>query len=449
MFHVKQFIQNIKLSHVFLLLFLVSLPLQTRILYWPDQAYISWYFNYHLAFFIYLSDLFLILCFTSFVLESGNNVSQNVSRTNPKFKWLVLAIFLWSVVTLFHVKHLNLGIYSIFKLIELLGIVYLIPKIVKQAKLFRICLWILLFSGLIQALLAVGQFHVQHQAGLTWLGEYIAPLGTSGLSTLDVEGQKIIRAYGTTPHPNVLAGFLLLPLIAGLYLVSRETNTKKWLILAIFILFITWGLFLTFSRTAWIAALIIFVAYLIYMFHPPSLELRRTGVNKKAFTTIFLVFIVSCGTLGLAYKPYLVSRATDIVGSRSTVDRNKFNQFGLELIKDSPILGTGVGNYIPVLLTKHKLEAWQYQPAHNIYIFLGAELGLIGLGLFILLFYFIIRSSWQSRGRLETFSFLLLIFVYLLMGMFDHYFLTIQQGRLAFFTVLGFLLAARNINEQN
>ena len=66
MFHVKQFINylsNLKIHELLFYVFLFLVPIQTRILYNPSSAYISWYFNNYLAFFVYASDLILFVCF--------------------------------------------------------------------------------------------------------------------------------------------------------------------------------------------------------------------------------------------------------------------------------------------------------------------------------------------------------------------------------------------------
>jgi O-antigen ligase len=117
----------------------------------------------------------------------------------------------------------------------------------------------------------------------------------------------------------------------------------------------------------------------------------------------------------------------------------------LELIKSQPLLGVGVGNYVPALQQRYQLEPWQYQPAHNIFIFIGAELGLIGLILFLaILFIIVYRLKNISLDPLSI-TLIGLGFVFLFMGQLDHYFVTIQQGRLMFVTILGLLAALPNI----
>ena len=154
--------------------------------------------------------------------------------------------------------------------------------------------------------------------------------------------------------------------------------------------------------------------------------------------------MVSCGTILLAYGDLAVSRLSGESLVKADELRVGFNQMGLEIIKKYPVLGVGVGNYLPALKDMYKLQPWEHQPAHNIYIFLAAELGILGLALFFIIIFQILRSTWNQIGEPIIFSLFLAICVFLFMGLFDHYFLTIQQGRLVFFIALGLLAASQN-----
>lgn len=446
MFHVKQFLKSLDISKVCLVLLLFLMPIQTRILFKPEAAYIGWYFNYHLAFFVYLTDLIFFLCFISFFLEFVN--SRETLYVSRPLKWLILAFFTWALMSLFHVKHLSLSFYAFVKLGEFVLFMVLLGFTIKKQAFFRLILWIVLISGVFQGLIGIWQFHVQHQIGLSWLGEFIAPTGTPGLSTLDLAGQKVIRAYGTFPHPNVFGGFLLLPLTAGFYLVSSafakasadRHETIKRLVLGFFLAVVTLGIFVSFSRIAWAGLVVLYgTSMLFYFKHRLKSALINTG----------LVLISTILIFSFSYKELIVSRATNESSPRSLSDRVSFDKLGLEIIKEKPILGAGIGNYIPFLVSQKNLQPWQYQPPHNIYLFIWAELGIVGLILFAILLYKIVGFTWNNRIKPETYFLLCLVSVLLLVGMFDHYLITIQQGRLTLFASLGLLLASRNLIHES
>jgi O-antigen ligase len=270
--------------------------------------------------------------------------------------------------------------------------------------------------------------------GLKWFGEYIAPLGTSGLASIRIAEEEIIRAYGTMPHPNVLAGFLVLGLIIGLYLISKNNSFKQHLVIEIGLLIILFGIFTTFSRLAWLIAAVACLSFMAFNY------LQN---NRKKAGTILFVFLIVCGTIFSFYEPYLKARVQE--GSEKSIsDRKLFNDLGLNLIKENPIMGVGIGDYVSTLQEKFTLEPWQHQPPHNIFIFIAAELGLIGLGLFVMILYEIVRSLKKNFLNPLNFTLSILLFSFLLLGMFDHFLVTIQQGRLMFALVLGLIAALPN-----
>jgi O-antigen ligase len=428
MFHVKQTKIHLYLAYLFLFL----IPLQLRILYFPDQAYISDYFSYQKAIFLYLSDLVLIVFILSWLLHEKPKFHVELRRI--AFPLLILAF-----TGLFHVKQLNIGLYTGFKWLELIFLMFYM-KHQFGIKEINIGTVLIFASAIIQATIAIFQFHVQHYLGLSLLGEYIAPLGTSGLSTIDVSGEKLIRAYGTFPHPNVLGAFLVFGLFMGLYIVSRETYWRRWVVSCGTILLVV-GIFLSFSRIAWFGAGLALASFFFYNIYKKSYQ--------KALT-IVLIGLVSCGTIWGFYGKLLENRVFEFKpSSNSIVLRESFNQMAFEVFKNKPLLGVGIGNYIPTLEEKVALEPWQYQPAHNIFLHLATEMGLVGVGFFLLLMYVCLRSTWNKRKILIGFTFLALGITFGIMSLFDHYFVTIQQGRLMFFAVLGFMWTVSNINLEN
>ncbi len=433
MFHVKQLIENIKNLKIHELLFYVFLffvPIQTRILFHADLAYTGWYFNYHQAIFLYLSDIILAACFISWILFDQRIVPRKT------LIWPIIGLFVWILISLFHVKRIDLGIYQALRWAEILLLLSYLVSTFRFKSQFRRMLGILFITTVSQALLALWQFHVQHMIGFTWLGEYIAPLGTSGLSNINTTTGQVIRAYGTFPHPNVLGAFLLLGLLVGLYFVSYGTKLKKILVsLSIFTLIL--GLFVSFSRIAWGGTILGAFAYLIYW-----LKNKR----YQEILIIAVVWIVSCATIYIAYGEYLVIRISETTKTTvSITDRSYFNRQGINLIRANPVLGTGVGNYITEMQEKKTLEAWQYQPPHNIFIFTAAELGVVGLLLFALIIFEIFVTANKQQGSDLKFLLLTLGLVFILLGQFDHYFATIQQGRLMFTLAIGMLAALPNL----
>ena len=150
-------------------------------------------------------------------------------------------------------------------------------------------------------------------------------------------------------------------------------------------------------------------------------------------------------------------------------DRKFFNDVSRETISKNVLLGSGLGTFIFQIddyLERNNIEQelnpWQYQPAHNIYFLVASEIGILGLLFFLLFIFKIISRSirtltlsvdkkfnnedyfvshetkYMNNPRLSYFL-LVVILSFLLIGLFDHYFWTLQQGMLIFWFVLGLI----------
>jgi O-antigen ligase len=98
----------------------------------------------------------------------------------------------------------------------------------------------------------------------------------------------------------------------------------------------------------------------------------------------------------------------------------------------NPLLGVGVNNFYNNI-NLFKDNVFLIQPVHNIFLLILSETGIIGLVgfLFILLKSFL--SILKKQNKYLLFSLLAIIFL----GMFDHYFLTLQQGQLMLAFIIG------------
>lgn len=181
-------------------------------------------------------------------------------------------------------------------------------------------------------------------------------------------------------HPNDFAAYLLfsiLPVMALGYMAFRSScqaltmvniTQAAWRLVFMCVVLANFGL--TYSRGAWmgaVAACLIFVCFV-----------RRSWLFVLACVTIF----------GLVFMPMMVEdRQTSII-SDSISDpraiggngRLGFWRDAMRIIYDHPILGTGLNTYTKVI--KEYAEVWKAYP-HNCYLHMCAELGVVGLTLFL------------------------------------------------------------------
>jgi O-antigen ligase len=132
----------------------------------------------------------------------------------------------------------------------------------------------------------------------------------------------------------------------------------------------------------------------------------------------------------------IIASSVNIVEESVTV-RNDLNRTALLIWRDSPVFGTGLGNFI-IKLPDFPVERSVYflQPVHNIYLLILAETGLFGVGgLFLLLFCIIKHLAYDIRRQGKKiikhyYPYIFPLAVILLIGLADHYPITLQQGQL-------------------
>ena len=186
---------------------------------------------------------------------------------------------------------------------------------------------------------------------------------------------------------------------------------------------------------------------------------------KELSIVILLMIIIIISNLSLIQARFgdsLISNNGKLPDNSAISDRSFYNNVSRETIYEDFILGSGLGTYIFQIdgyleenNIEQKLQSWQYQPAHNIYFLIASEIGIVGLLFFLLFIMYVISDSIKNVSNVsrETFLstrklnyFLLAIFIsFLFIGLFDHYFWTLQQGRLIFWLVLGMILINSSI----
>jgi O-antigen ligase len=222
----------------------------------------------------------------------------------------------------------------------------------------------------------------------------------------------IYRAYGTFMQPNPFGGFLGLlgALLAGIALVSvwemvsARTPAPRWLWLVVgAVLAIAGGVYGSWSRGAWLgfgAALAVMAALL----------------PRRSVWGLVLVAVFAGGVLLLmaadALPASVEARLTDFAAYLSfanvrgvgindanyaVIERMAHWQAALGMWETHFWTGVGIGNY-EAAYPLFRLVNWPYAlgHAHNFYLNLLAETGIIGLGAYLLLFAAIYVRLYQA-----------------------------------------------------
>ena len=442
-------------EQVFFYLLLFSIPFQRRIILWQQ----NWYFNEWQSFSFYFTDILLLLLFALWCYDYfSKSIKFLIPRqtrdkfpreTRDKFSKLknpdfYLVIFvLISAVSVKNAQSTILGLFTIVKMIEFV-LFYFYIKYYALLKFDVFYALLALFAGgLFQSVIAILQFVFQSSVGfgLRIFGEGFLKPDLRGVAVFfNNIGQKIMRSYGTTPHPNILAGYLFLSIFSFIawYFYSKSRYSKKieWLLLSF------WGVmlfafFTTFSRT------VIFIAFaglcfrVIFIFFKDKAELNKTLELK--FRNIMLVCFIATFIFSIFYGQEILSRLSLSSHDEAVAFRLYYGKEAL--ISAVNWFGVGAGNFVNWFMMYEPYHPkWFYQPVHNIYLLIYSETGLIGLVVFSLFLIMLVFNLIQkNRFQLVSMSIFVVFLSFLFIGFFDHFLWTLQQGRLMFWLVLALL----------
>lgn len=417
-------------TQILFYLLIISVPFSIRYVFDSTWNFQTGAYSDFTSISIYLSDLLII------ALIGTSWISGLSGQPVPKlWKKSVLLLIIWIIFELVINKFAPLELYFSIRLGLLLLLTITVSKIsVSREKIS----WLFTILGAVQALIALIQFYTQHSLGLYRLGESHLTSNMFGVAKIVSGGITLIRGYGTFPHPNLLAAFLFTTTLFNLYLLNKTLQLKstKYHVVILLTTLLTniFGLFLTFSRGGILALGLVLIAYLGYFL-----------ITKQY--SIFKQTIVSCGTALVIsiviLLPYLSTRTT--ISDPAIKERVFYNQVGLRMVQDQPIVGQGLG--LSVLHMKQfsqdingiELNPWEIQPIHNYYLISYAELGI---GAIFLIFTLVFPLYLAIKKRLALWEpTLISIFAgYLVLFFLDHYFYTIWPTMILLWVILGFVL---------
>jgi O-antigen ligase len=240
------------------------------------------------------------------------------------------------------------------------------------------------------------------------------------------DGLRVLRAYGTLPHPNILAGFVLFLLLgpASLFLISRKTNYPALFLFSLGVILLT----LTFSRSAWLG-LLGFLSILLWKAN--SFDRKRLGLF---FATCLLTIVLALYPLR-ALVWTRVSNAPVATEQLSTFGREWLTQQAFDMFQANPLMGVGIGSFVLELST-YAMQGAMIEPAHSIPLLAMAELGIFGL-LLVLGFFIAIASRIIKVHSQKSILASGMIAGLVLIGLFDHYLWTLAPGRVLLGLALG------------
>ena len=400
----------LRIETTFFFLTILLLPTQFGKHFWPSFAYIYSIRTDYFSPVIYLWDLLVIFLLFFGVIRK---------ELKPILGLTSFLLFLFAQLGSFFISS-NLGASFVrFEQYFLVGIWGLYIANSKLPNVKAIMWWGLGLALIWSSIIGIGQSLAGRTLGFWVLGERSFDLDTISIATFDWYDQVFLRPYATFPHPNVLAAFLLIGIILFEWLKGKKKEVHSWFYSGVLLLSSA-ALFLTFSRVA--AGL--FSVVLLYFFRK----------RLKLLLVIFLLLL-----------PFLFVRFHSAFNfdQLSVIRREELAVAAIELWKSSPLFGIGLNNFIYDLAEGRIVsgEVRFFQPVHMIFLLALSETGILGLIGLIALFnpmVLLLRKVKDSnRFKMEYVILLYGWVCVVVMGVFDHFFLTLAQGLRVFFLIWG------------
>lgn len=337
----------------------------------------------------------LALPFTIFILAAGVSITGALSLTDAVIelvKWIELFAAYWLVWQVFSSKKPN----------------FLNTQ--DNSRALQRLLAVMFLAGLAEA--AIGAYQYYFRAG---------PEGFL------LFGGANLRAYGTFEQPNPYAGYLglIIPLAFGTALgmlgevrrrvrsavecIARDLDTSPYQRMALLALSLVAlgamlaALFFSYSRGAWVGiGAALGITYLIRSRRAMMLGLAAGAllgvvVLLGQFNLIPDVVSERFATVGdyFGFEDVRGVRAND--ANFAIVERRAHWQAALEMFEDSPWVGIGIGNYADVY-PRYALPKWDdpLGHAHNYYLNVLGEAGLLGFTAYAALWLAIFSSAWRT-----------------------------------------------------
>ena len=228
---------------------------------------------------------------------------------------------------------------------------------------------------------------VQHFTGIDL---YRAAMGRRTLvEPLELEAGRFV-VIGFFPNSLTYAYSLIVPFswvvagtatAGGKWVLSRTVTAALAALMAV-------ALVLSTARGAWVAGVVVVAAACLL-----ANARRRVILAAGATVLVAALFIVSVG---------LRAGARSMVDPGVNAGRLAIYAANLEIVRDHPLLGVGFGNYDRSARPyyDHHPRADRRSHAHNSFLQVAAESGIVGLGAFCYLFGAVLMRGWQLLRRL-------------------------------------------------
>ncbi len=400
--------------------YLLVLVMPLSVFFAVSSPLISGVFPMYVSIGIYLTDLVILTWLVLSVIENIQHdtfdiLVNTISLSLPVLLPLAL-IYLLGGFSLFSAVYPGQTIYTnlrwLFSIVLFLLILFSKINIKSLIKVYMVGMAFNVVIGLIQVI-------ISGPIGLP--GELALPAHHPGAAAIPVGESTLLRAYGMTFNPNVLAGFLVVGLLIGFPLV------KKWLWRGIWWMMLA-GLVATFSRTAIVAFAIMVFFESLWLF------IKKEEMRWPLIITLGIMLLAIFGVfLFFGLDPL----STFFYYNTSFNHRMGLAEIALEVILKNPLTGVGSGNFIGV--AKYAPGIRYSDIVHNVPLMLASETGVLGglVWVWLWLLPLTFRQGIWNTHRSTNIGFVAAWTALGIISLWDFYPWGLESGRLLSVFILG------------
>ena len=340
----------------------------------------------------HLSLLVIILCLGMFILNRNYILKIN------KYKLMYSLFVIMIMVSCFWVSNINvIWDYSLY-LIS--GICVIFSDFSKTfyyyfMKNFKTLFWVFIFSMFLEALLPNVFFLI---FGFASFGDAEMRALTSGGAIAGLAFEKAYAAFIC----NLGLGVIFAEFVAQ--------RSYKYVIQSILVMI---ALMMTGKRTLFIIPIVALLIYvMLFSKNNKFIKLAGVGLGISAFIIIAYTIIPEASLI----IDRIINSGGDVLSGREN-----FWNYAMEMFHQNPLVGKGFMSFNDYVFNqgfRYYGERWNYQ-AHNVYIQLLGETGIIGCGVIITLIVILIIKAISLAKTTSNFWDVLLVYWIMLFGIYS------------------------------
>jgi len=382
----------------------------------PTQFGRHFFFNFSFINGVKIDYLSIALYVTDILLLSLLVIHRRAFFEHIKRYGMIFFIFgFLFLINIFQSQEPILAIYYIVKLLEMYFVFFLFRY--RKITLINAVLP-LLMGSFMQLGLALSQFtqHGSMQGIFYYFGERLFDISTPGIAKAVFLDQQILRPYGTFSHPNSLGGFYSLIYATCLFLLKQTHLTKERILVYALMGTSSMLLLLSFSKIVIVTYLFVTILFVI--------QRHRQSKGKETC----LVCVASRLLIPAMISLVFIQTQSD---PTSLEQRFTLMQQSFDIMLRTFFLGTGFSQYLYFQSTYPSPYSFFFlQPVHNIFILYTLQVGVITT------MFTAYCGLWFVRRYYKHLFYMFIVVC--ATGLFDHYWLTLQQNMLLVGVLFGY-----------